>query len=76
MNKNPSNALLNASNEHATITLGVTEYQQLLNRIDRLERLFMKRRELAIIELGSVEDEMGLIRTKEKRNNGTHRAGG
>ncbi len=51
-----------------TVTLPLEIYAELLHRIERLERLILKRRETAIIELGAVEDAFGMERTKEKRS--------
>ncbi len=69
-----NNTLLNPANNCATITVDAAAFHRLLQRMDRLERYIMKRRELDIIELSHIEDEMGLERTKEKRNGAVHRA--
>jgi hypothetical protein len=50
-----------------TVTLPLDAYAELLQRIERLEQIIMKRRETAIMELGAVEDAFGMTRTKEKR---------
>ena len=39
-------------------------------RIERLEKLFIKLRELNIISLGAIEDAFGIPRTKKRGNNG------
>ncbi len=50
-----------------TINLPLLAYVELTRRIERLERLLLKQRETALIEMSAIEDEFGMMRTKEKR---------
>lgn len=64
------NRLLNNSQTCATIetvALPLAAYTELLQRVERLERIIMKQREAAIMEFSAVEDAFGMARTKEKR---------
>ncbi len=51
--------------------ISYAEYSALMERMERVEAILVnymvKHRELAIIEMGYVEDALGLERTKEKR---------
>lgn len=65
-----SNLLQNAKKcaiVNETINLPLSTYVELTRRVERLERLLMKQREMALIEMSAIEDEFGMIRTKEKR---------
>lgn len=61
--------LLNS--DSGSVILSKGEYDDLVNRVDALERFvkdfLVKRRELAIIEMGDIEQRLGMPRTKEKR---------
>lgn len=61
--------VLNSATDSVILSKG--EYDDLVNRIAALERFvkdfLVKRRELAIIEMGDIEQRLGLPRTKEKR---------
>lgn len=61
--------VLNSENGSVILTKG--EYDDLVHRIAALERFvkefLVKRRELAIIEMGDIEQRLGMPRTKEKR---------
>lgn len=59
--------VLNNSQNRDIIQLSVSEYNELLQRLERLERIIMKQREAAIMEFSAVEDAFGMVRTKEKR---------
>lgn len=59
--------VLNNSQNRDIIQLSVSEYTELLHRLERLERIIMKQREAAIMEFSAVEDAFGMARTKEKR---------
>jgi len=48
-------------------TISIAAFNELIQRVERLEKLLLKRREMAIIELGAIEDGFDLVRTKEKR---------
>lgn len=54
-----------------TITIPATEYEDMKRRLAKLElvvdRYLMKRREIAFIEAGHIEDERGMERTKKSR---------
>jgi len=51
--------------------MNTREYQELAQRVAVLESFIrdflIKRRELAIIEMGDIEQRLGMPRTKEKR---------
>lgn len=62
--------VLNSAGDPVILTRG--EYDALEDRIAALERFvkdfLVKRRELAIIEMGDIEQRLGMPRTKEKRS--------
>ena len=62
------NSQLNNSQTCATITLTQTEFNEVLRRIEMLERLIISsRREVLRMELCKLEDGMKLERTVKRR---------
>lgn len=57
---------LQVSENHVTIDAGLL--RQILHRLDQLEEFIIKRRELAIIEMGHIETAYKMPKTREKRN--------
>lgn len=61
--------VLNSGRE--SVIINRNEYDTLVSRVATLETLvkefLFKQRELAIIQMGDIEDRLGMPRTKEKR---------
>lgn len=61
------NTHLNNSQTCATMNEATAAYAELLQRIERLEKIIMKQRETALMEIGIVENAFGIERTKTPR---------